>query len=156
MAATADHVYAPVADTDANLLSGRPTPGEAKPGLNKLDIYSGEKIWHYSTKNICDGRDKKCRTGISAAITGIPGAILAPTLDGILRAISTENGSLLWQFDSTQETLGVNGVKGHGGTLDAGGVVVTHGMLVFNSGYGGLISAGGKDGNVLWVLRKKL
>jgi len=156
MAATAEHIYAPVTNTDANLLSGSPTPGEAKPGLNKLDIYTGEKIWHYSTKDICEGKDKKCRTGVSAAITGIPGAILTPVLDGILRAISTEDGSLLWEFDSTQKTTGVNGVAGQGGTLDAGGAVVTHGMLVFNSGYGGLISAGGKEGNVLWVLRKKV
>lgn len=155
MAATAEHVYAPVADTDANLLSGSPTPGEAKPGLNKLDIYTGEKIWHYSTKDICEGKDKKCRTGVSAAVTGIPGAILVPVLDGILRAISTEDGSLLWEFDSTQKITGVNDIAGHGGTLDAGGVVATHGILIFNSGYGGLISAGGKEGNILWVLRKK-
>jgi len=155
MSATAEHIYAPVADTDANLLSGSPTPGEAKPGLNKLDIYTGEKIWHYSTKDICNGKDKKCRTGVSAAITGIPGAILIPVLDGILRAISTEDGSLLWEFDSTQNIMGINGVAGHGGTLDAGGVVATHGMLIFNSGYGGLISAGGKEGNLMWVLRKK-
>lgn len=154
MAATPEHIYAPVADTDAKLLSGRPVPGEARPGLNKLDITTGENIWHYSTKDVCAGKDKKCRTGVSAAVTGIPGAILTPTLDGILRAISTEDGSLLWEFDSTQQVMGVNGVAGHGGTLDAGGVVATHGMLVFNSGYGGLISAGGKEGNVLWVLRK--
>jgi len=155
MAATAEHIYAPVADTDAHLLSGSPTPGEARPGLNKLNISTGEVIWHHSTKDICNGKDKKCRTGVSAAITGIPGAILTPTLDGVLRALSTEDGSLLWEFDSTQKTTGINGVAGHGGTLDAGGVVATHGMLVFNSGYGGLISAGGKAGNVLWVLRKK-
>ncbi len=155
MAANAEYVYAPVADTDAHTLSGKPTPGEAKPGLNKLDIFSGDILWHRSTQNICEGRDKKCRTGISAAITAIPGAILAPTLDGVLRAFSAEDGTLLWQFDSTQQTTGSNGVQGHGGTLDAGGVVATHGRLFFNSGYGGIISAGGMDGNVLWVLRKK-
>lgn len=156
MAATGEHVYVPVADTDAGLLSsGAPTPGEARPGLSKLDISTGEILWHHSTKNICEGKDKNCRNGISAAITGIPGAILAPTLDGILRAFSVEDGSLLWEFDSTQQTTGTNSLHGHGGTLDAGGVVATHGMLFFNSGYGGMISAGGKEGNVLWVLRKR-
>lgn len=154
MAGSSEYIYAPVADTDAHVLSGQATPGEARPGLNKLDILTGELLWHRSTQDICEGKDKKCRTGISAAITGIPGAILAPTLDGVLRAFSTEDGAPLWQFDSTHKSAGVNGISGHGGTMDAGGVVVARGMMFFNSGYGGLISAGGKGGNVFWVLRK--
>jgi len=152
MAANSDSVYAPVADTDPPLLTK--TPGAAKPGLSKLDINTGETLWHTSSKDYCEGK-KNCRSGISAAVTGIPGAILAPVLDGVLRAYAVEDGKLLWQFDSTQETMGVNGEKGHGGTLDVGGVVATHGMLFFNSGYGGIISSGGNDGNVFWVLKKK-
>ena len=155
MAATAEYAYAAVADTDAALLSSGITPGEPKPGLNKLDLDDGKVIWHSSTRQVCDGKSKKCRTGLSAAITGIPGAILAPGLDGVLRAFSDETGKLLWAFDSTVATQAVNGLEAQGGTLDAGGVVATHGMLIFNSGYGGLISAGGMEGNVLWVLRKK-
>jgi polyvinyl alcohol dehydrogenase (cytochrome) len=152
MASTADAVYAAMADSDAPLLTK--TPGEPKPGLSKLDVRTGETAWHINTQSYCNGKDK-CRSGISAAITGIPGAILAPVLDGILRAYDTGDGHLLWQFDSTKEMMGVNDVQGHGGTLDAGGVVVSHGMLFFNSGYGGLISSGGKGGNLFYVLKKK-
>jgi len=154
MAATAQFLYAAVADTDVPILSKGPTPGEARPGLNKVDIRTGEVLWHQSTADNCVGQSKKCRPGLSAALTGIPGAILAPGLDGILRAYSAEDGSALWQFDSTQKVIGSNGIAGHGGTLDAGGVVASHGMLFFNSGYGGLISVGGLDGNVFWVLKK--
>ena len=108
---------------------------------------------HSSTAGVC--QKEKCRDGVSAAVTGIPGAILAPTLDGILRAFSSDDGELIWQFDSTQKILGANGVEGHGGTLDAGGVIAAQGMLFFNSGYGGLISEGGNAGNVFWVLKAK-
>lgn len=152
MAATSDYLFAPVADTDAPLLAA--TPGTPKPGLNKLDINTGEVLWYKSTKDSCKDKES-CRSGLSAAITGIPGAILAPGLDGLLRAYDPVSGEMIWQFDSTQTTTGVNGVKGHGGTLDVGGVVVANGMLVFNSGYGGLISSGGNAGNVLWVLKKQ-
>lgn len=152
MAATPDYLYAPVADTDPPMLGI--TPGEPKPGLSKIDIGTGKIVWYQSTKEYCDNK-KDCRSGLSAAITGIPGAILAPGLDGILRAYDTEKGEVIWQFDSTQRVTGTNGLEGHGGTLDVGGVVAAHGMLFFNSGYGGLISSGGMAGNVFWVLKKK-
>jgi polyvinyl alcohol dehydrogenase (cytochrome) len=82
----------------------------------------------------------------------IPGAVLAGGLDGVLRAYSTGTGEIIWSFDSSQKTHGINGLSGKGGTLDAAPVVVADGQLFFNSGYGGFFSVGSKAGNVFWVL----
>lgn len=157
MAADNEYLYAPVADTNVDWV--RNVPGAPRPGLSKLRLSDGEIVWFTSTQENCmdaDGKMKTdCRPGLSAAVTGIPGAILAPALDGYLRAYDIDSGREIWHFDSTQSVTGANGVKGHGGTLDASGVVVTHGMMFFNSGYGGLISIGGKEGNVFYVLKRK-
>ena len=157
MAADNDYLYVPVADTDVNRV--KIVPGKPRPGLSKLRLSDGEIEWFTSTAENCQEQDgsyrEGCRGGLSAAITGIPGAILAPALDGFLRAYAIDDGREIWHFDSNQKVLGVNGVKGKGGTLDAAGVVVAQGMMFFNSGYGGLISIGGTGGNVFYVLRKK-
>ena len=43
------------------------------------------------------------RFGQSAAVTGIPGAVFTGGWDGILRALSTDDGKILWQFDTARE-----------------------------------------------------
>jgi len=157
MAADNEYLYAPVSDTDVNYV--RFVPGAPRPGLSKIRLSNGERVWFTSTREHCNdanGKPKdKCRPGLSAAITGIPGAIIAPALDGFLRAFDTETGKEIWNMDTTRDIVGVNGVAGHGGTMDAGGVVVTHGMMIFTSGYGGFISIGSNGGNVLYVMKKK-
>ena len=157
MAADNEYLYAPVSDTDVNYV--RFVPGAPRPGLSKIRLSDGERVWFTSTREHCNdanGKPKdKCRPGLSAAITGIPGAIIAPALDGFLRAFDTETGKEIWNMDTTRDIVGVNGVAGHGGTMDAGGVVVTHGMMIFTSGYGGFISIGSNGGNVLYVMKKK-
>ena len=71
----------------------------------------------------------------SAAPTAIEGAVLAGSLDGHLRAYSTEDGALLWDVDTAQEFETVNGVPGKGGSIDGPGPVVTQGYILVNSGY---------------------
>lgn len=157
MAADNEYLYAPVADTNVDYV--RKVPGQARPGLSKLRLSDGESVWFTSTRENCndaEGNPKDgCRAGLSAAITGIPGAILAPALDGFLRAFDINNGKEIWNMDTKQSINGVNNVEGHGGTMDAGGVVVTHGKMFFTSGYGGFISIGGDPGNVFYVMKKK-
>ena len=67
-------------------------------------------------------------------------------MDGHLRAYSTTDGELLWDYDTAREFVTVNSVPGKGGALDAGGVVIAGGMLFAGSGYG---QWGGLPGNVL-------
>ena len=68
-------------------------------------------------------------------------------MDGRLRAISTTDGQILWEYDTAQEHPTVNGVKAKGGSMSKAGPTVVGGMLFVNSGYshhGGII-----PGNVL-------
>jgi len=67
-------------------------------------------------------------------------------MDGHIRAYSSEDGKVLWDFDTAREFKTVNGVKAKGGTIDGPGAVVINGMVLINSGYSRF---GGMPGNVL-------
>jgi polyvinyl alcohol dehydrogenase (cytochrome) len=87
------------------------------------------------------------RFGQSAAVTQIPGAVFTGGWDGKLRALSTTDGKILWQFDTAQDFHSVNGVPAKGGSMGGPGVVVLNGMLYVTSGYAHV--GGGMPGNVL-------
>jgi polyvinyl alcohol dehydrogenase (cytochrome) len=72
--------------------------------------------------------------------------VFSGSVDGHLRAYSTESGEIAWDTDTAREFTTVNGEAAHGGSLDAGGAAVVNGMLFVNSGYG---QWGGMPGNVL-------
>jgi polyvinyl alcohol dehydrogenase (cytochrome) len=65
----------------------------------------------------------------------------------MIRATSSRNGQLLWQFDAGKEFQTVNGVAAHGGSMASGGPTVANGMMFIGSGYPGF--QGGDGGNVL-------
>ena len=85
--------------------------------------------------------------GFSAAVTVIPGVVFAPGLDGMLRALATNDGRIIWQYDTTQEVTTVNGVPGRGGSIGSAGATVANGMVFVTSGYTGF--QGGQPGNLL-------
>ena len=76
----------------------------------------------------------------------MPGVVFSGSMDGHLRAFSTEDGTLLWDFDTEKSFETVNGVPATGGSLDGAGAVLAGGMLFVNSGYPRF---GGTPGNVL-------
>jgi polyvinyl alcohol dehydrogenase (cytochrome) len=118
---------------------------EAGGGLHALHLETGEKAWSVPPiKPACLGKPG-CSRAQSGPVTVIPGAVFSGSMDGHLRAFATPDGHLLWDFDTLQEFETVNGVKAHGGSLNATGAVVAGGMLLVNSGYGRL----GLAGNVL-------
>jgi len=92
------------------------------------------------------GTARGCNAAQSAAITLIPGAIFSGANDGVIRAYSTRDGSVLWQYDSNREYESINGVPAKGASMIGPGPVVAGGMMYVNSGYGGF---GGRPGNVL-------
>ena len=92
------------------------------------------------------GTGRGCNAAQSAALTIIPGAVLSGSNDGALRAYSTENGTVLWEFDTNREFTTVNGVSAHGASMIGPGAAVAGGMIFVNSGYGAF---GGRAGNVL-------
>jgi polyvinyl alcohol dehydrogenase (cytochrome) len=72
--------------------------------------------------------------------------VFSGSQDGHLRAYSSEDGRVLWDFDTAQPFDTVNGVTAVGGSLDNGGATVAGGMVFVNSGYGRIT---GQPGNLL-------
>jgi polyvinyl alcohol dehydrogenase (cytochrome) len=138
-AADDQFAYFPIADT---------THGPAVAGgLYALRLGTGEEVWRWRPKNDCRPTDRNCVEAHSAAITVVPGVLFAGTTTGMLRAHSTSDGSVLWEFNTARAFETVNGVPGKGGSLNGPGPVVAGGMLFTNSGYAYL--GMGLGGNVL-------
>jgi polyvinyl alcohol dehydrogenase (cytochrome) len=151
MASDGQKVYAAVSDVSGVMNTAGPVGGAtfdpAKGGgLTALHLEDGSKAW-YAPSHPCDPPRPGCSPGQSAALTLIPGVVFSPGLDGHLRAFSTEDGEMLWDFDTTAQTYStVNGVEAKGGSIDGAGPVVAGGMVFVNSGYP---RNGGMPGNVL-------
>jgi len=74
-------------------------------------------------------------------------------MDGHVRAFDTATGKVLWDGDTAVPVTAVNGAKAHGGSMAGGAAPLAYnGMLIVNSGYGGL---GKMPGNVLLVYDSK-
>ncbi len=65
----------------------------------------------------------------------IPGVVFAGAMDGMLRAYSTTDGRIIWEYDTAQEFETVNDVPAKGGMLNGPGPTVVDGMLFMGSGY---------------------
>jgi polyvinyl alcohol dehydrogenase (cytochrome) len=86
-----------------------------------------------------------------APATLISGAVFSGSMDGHLRAYSTSDGKIIWDFDTLRDFDTVNGVKAHGGSMNATGPTIAGGMMFVNSGYAQLT---GMAGNVLLAFTK--
>jgi polyvinyl alcohol dehydrogenase (cytochrome) len=113
-------------------------------GIYALRAADGKQVW-YAPPAQCGDRPR-CSPAQSAAVSAIPGAAFSAAVDGHLRAYSTADGKVIWDFDTEQTYKTVNGVPGRGGSIDGPGAVIGGGMLYINSGY---VAAGGAPGNVL-------
>lgn len=138
-------VYMANADTSAS------APG-ARPGLFALDPATGRELWFTASPRVPCGwptGGSRCVNGNSAAPVIIPGAILAATIDGRIRAYNPQDGKITWEFDAgSHRYQTTNGVKDQqGGNVDAGGAIVAEGMVFFMSGY--IANMGGVPNNVL-------
>ena len=94
-----------------------------------------------------------CKPSQAAAVTLIPGVVFSGTMDGRLRAYSTRDGKVLWEYNTAREFTTVNGVKANGGSMSNSGPAIVGGMLYVNSGYshhGGIL-----PGNVLLAFSKE-
>ncbi len=113
-------------------------------GLFALDPATGKQIWHAPPPD-CHG-DTSCSPAQSAAPTAIPGVVFSGSVDGHMRAYSTADGRVLWDVDTQKNYKSVDGVPGHGGSIDGPGPVIVDGILYTNSGYG---YVGEATGNML-------
>ena len=150
MASDGKNVYAAVSDLVRKTPPGTiiqvgfpPDPTQGG-GLTALRISDGGKVWHAAPQPC--GPRPGCSPAQPAAVTAIPGVVFSGSDDGHLRAFATEDGRVLWDFDTAHEYQTANGVRGKGGSLDGAGPVAAGGMLFVNSGYA---RNSGIAGNVL-------
>ena len=132
-----ENAYFPVADGN----------GAHAGELHAVRLSTGERVWMAPPQPVkCGARGRGCTPAILAAISAMPGAVLVGANDGGVRAYSTKDGSILWEFDTNREFATVNGVAAKGASISGSGPAVGGGMVFVNSGYGSL---GGRPGNVL-------
>ena len=153
MASDGQNVYAAVSDvvrqnrktTDLADLRQRDLDPTQGGGLTAIRLTDGGKAW-YMPGIPCDPPKSGCSPAQPAAVTAIPGVVFSGADDGHMRAYAAEDGHILWDFDTAREFETVNGVPGHGGSIDGPGAVVVNGMVYVNSGYS---RQSGMPGNLL-------
>ena len=131
-----DRAYFPVSDIRT------PKPG----GLHAVGLTTGERAWYAAPPPLTCGSGAGCNAALISAPTLIPGVLFSGSNDGALRAHSTKDGSIIWEFDTNREFETLNGVHAGGGAIQGPGPTVVGGMLYLNSGYGDHL---GRPGNVL-------
>ena len=115
--------------------------GMGSGGMAALDMATGKRLW-FAPVNATG-----VRAGTNAAATIIPGVVFVAGTDGKLHALSTSDGTNLWDYDTNRKFDTVNKVvDAHGGSISSVGPVIAGGMMYIGSGYG---VGGGPFGNVL-------
>lgn len=117
---------------------------DAGGGLYALNIATGQKVWYAPPSKPSCSATPGCSAAQMAPPTVIPNVVFSGSLDGHLRAYSTSDGAVIWDFDALHDFPTVNGAKAHGGSMNQSGPAIVDGLLFVNSGYTNAI-----DGNVL-------
>jgi polyvinyl alcohol dehydrogenase (cytochrome) len=114
-----------------------PNANRSDSSLTAVGISDGKMIWHKpAPPGQCSWGTKGCSGVEAAAVTAIPGIVFSGSTDGHLRAYSTDDGSVVWDFDTAKQYDAVNGVPANGGSLGTEGPVIANGILYVNSGEG--------------------
>jgi polyvinyl alcohol dehydrogenase (cytochrome) len=137
MSSDGEQLFVPVSDIR------NPQPG----GLHALNIMTGERTWYQPPPPLkCTPGAPTCNAALISAPTLIPGVLFSGSNDGGLRAHSTRDGSVIWEFDTNQDFTTLNRVRATGGAIQGPGPTIAGGMLYLNAGYGDHL---GRPGNVL-------
>ena len=115
--------------------------GLTRGGVAAMRIADGERVWLRSFQ-----LPPGAKAGNAAAATAIPGVVFIGSAEGTLHALSTNDGSSLWQYDTHRSFDAVNRVPTQGGSISSGGAVVAGGRVFVGSGFG---VVGGLTGNAL-------
>jgi polyvinyl alcohol dehydrogenase (cytochrome) len=118
------------------------TPGQ----MFALSPKTGKVVWHTPVPlGICATGGAahylhltpiECLPALPSAVSSTPGLVWEGGQDGRLRAYSSSTGRVLWQYDTVRTYFHTSDhVLGHGGSIDGGGTVVSHGVVYTNSGY---------------------
>jgi len=132
----AEHAYFAVSDIT------QPQPG----GLHAVKVATGERAWFAAPPPLTCSAGRGCNAAQSAAVTAVSGVVFSGSNDGALRAYSSRDGTIVWEYNTNREFDTVNGVPAKGASMLGPGPAIAGGMLFVNSGYGAF---GGRAGNVL-------
>ena len=155
MAVDDRRVYVAATDFNIDKASGGRAdliPG-ARPGIYALNLQSGEVEWEIHPTHQFQGLTSPSLYSASLSLSN--DLLFAGSLDGVVRAFDTADGSEQWSFNTALEFTDINGVIGNGGTIDSVGVVVSGDGLLVNSGYSTFQGIDGRyqagPGNALFV-----
>ncbi|HEX3948748.1 MAG TPA: PQQ-binding-like beta-propeller repeat protein [Steroidobacteraceae bacterium] len=110
-------------------------PGNTNGSLWALDPKTGIARWHTPAPTpACAAAEAPCSHAQTQAVTVMPGAVFSGSMDGHLRAYSTINGKILWDFDTVKTYQTLNAVRASGSPLDHGGATIVNGSVYVNSG----------------------
>lgn len=112
-----------------------PAKPEDGGGVVALDLATGKKVWSAPPIKPACLQTKGCSAAQPGPTSVMDGVVFAGSDDGHMRAYSTTDGKVLWDFDTNKDFMTVNGVKAHGGSIDATGATIAGGMVYTNSGY---------------------
>ena len=115
-------------------------------GVVALGLADGKRTW---LNPLTPPAARAKYHGEDAAVSMIPGVVFSSGWDGMLRALATDSGRVLWSFDMAREFKTVNGVKANGGSMATAGPVIAGGMVFTGSGYVSNGVEDGMPGNVL-------
>jgi len=99
-------------------------------GMAAVRLEDGRRLW-LSPLNWVEGG----RISYPAASSAIPGAAFVGGSDGVLFALSTADGRVLWKQDTVKSYDTVNKVAANGGSMGSAGPTIADGMLFVGSGY---------------------
>jgi polyvinyl alcohol dehydrogenase (cytochrome) len=124
-----------------------PLPDISSGSLWAVDINTGARRWRSPAPSPpCSWTDRSCSHVQSQAVTVMPGIAFSGSMDGHLRAYSTIDGKVVWDFDTAKDYETVNRIKARGGSLAEGGAAIVNGIVYVTSGDK---RAAGQPGNVL-------
>ena len=72
-------------------------------GLHAIDLKSGAIVWSARPAK-CPATQAICSPAQSAAVTAIAGAVFSGSLDGHMRAYSTTDGRVIWDFNTARNS----------------------------------------------------
>ena len=155
-------LYVPVNDPDFTKHPGLSDAYKAKlgnyvpkSGLYRLNVENGEVEWSWQPEPGCKASfavkeawpDCPPQFGLSSAILLTNELVISGGMDGKWRAFEAATGKLIAEYDTYREyreTL--NGISGHGGSIDNATLAIADDMVFVQSGYSYF---GGTPGNML-------
>lgn len=114
--------------------------GLVSGGMVAVELASGALQWYAPL----DQPDTKAAH--DAPVSIVEHTAFVGGMDGMLNAVSTTDGSKVWEFNTDREFATVNAVAAKGGSISSVGPVFAGGMMFTGSGY---MIISGKPGNVL-------